>query len=85
MGLQKFLAIYVIENNGERLMIDVGEALKELIGLKDNEEKKVELLLKEILEEHRGKVESMEFDKDKNQDFNEELALKNEEKGDDNE
>ena len=28
MGLQKFLAIYVIENNGERLMIDVGEALK---------------------------------------------------------
>ncbi len=28
MGLQKFMAIYVIENNGERLMIDVGEHLK---------------------------------------------------------
>jgi len=28
MGLPKFLSIYVIENNGMRLMIEVGEALK---------------------------------------------------------
>ncbi|MFX1499168.1 MAG: MBL fold metallo-hydrolase [Promethearchaeota archaeon] len=28
MGMQKFLSIYIIENNGMRLMIDVGEALK---------------------------------------------------------
>lgn len=28
MGLQKFLSIYIIENNGMRLMIDVGETLK---------------------------------------------------------
>jgi glyoxylase-like metal-dependent hydrolase (beta-lactamase superfamily II) len=28
MGMPKFLSIYVIENNGERLMIDTGEALK---------------------------------------------------------
>jgi glyoxylase-like metal-dependent hydrolase (beta-lactamase superfamily II) len=28
MGLPKFLSIYIIENNGMRLMIDVGEALK---------------------------------------------------------
>lgn len=28
MGMQKFLSIYVIENNGMRLMIDVGETLK---------------------------------------------------------
>jgi glyoxylase-like metal-dependent hydrolase (beta-lactamase superfamily II) len=28
MGLPKFLSIYVIENNGMRLMIDVGETLK---------------------------------------------------------
>ena len=28
MGMQKFLSIYIIEHNGIRLMIDVGEALK---------------------------------------------------------
>ena len=28
MGLPKFLSIYIIENNGMRLMIDVGETLK---------------------------------------------------------
>jgi glyoxylase-like metal-dependent hydrolase (beta-lactamase superfamily II) len=28
MGLPKFLSIYIIENNGMRLMIDAGEALK---------------------------------------------------------
>jgi glyoxylase-like metal-dependent hydrolase (beta-lactamase superfamily II) len=28
MGIPNFLAIYAIENNGKRLMIDVGEASK---------------------------------------------------------
>ena len=28
MGLPKFLSIYIIENNGMRLMIDAGEAIK---------------------------------------------------------
>ena len=28
MGMQKFLSIYIIEHNGMRLMIDVGETLK---------------------------------------------------------
>ena len=28
MGMPKFLSIYIIENNGKRLMIDVGETLK---------------------------------------------------------
>jgi len=65
----------------EKYISHVGEALKELIGLKDDEEKKVEVLLKEILEKHRGKVESMEFDKEKNSDFDEELALNREEEG----
>jgi len=69
----------------EKYIPHVGEALKELVGLKDDEEKKIELLLKEILEEHRGKVESMGFDKEKNKDFDEELALKHEKEGDDNE
>ena len=65
----------------EKYISHVGEALKELIGLRDDEEKKVEVLLKEILEKHRGKVESMEFDKEKNSDFDEELALNREEEG----
>jgi len=69
----------------EKYISHVGEALKELVGLKEDEEKKVEVLLREILEEHRGKVESMKFDKDKNQDFDEELALKHEKEGDGNE
>jgi len=68
----------------EKYISHVGEALKELIGLKDDEEKKVEVLLKEILERHRGRVDSMEFDKDKNPDYDEELALKHEEEGEDN-
>lgn len=37
LGLRKFLAIYVIENNGERLMIDVGEALKARKVVKKNQ------------------------------------------------
>ena len=28
MNLQKFLSVYIIESNGERLMIEVGEAIK---------------------------------------------------------
>lgn len=28
MGMQKFLSIYIIEHNGKRLMIDVGETIK---------------------------------------------------------
>jgi len=69
----------------EKYISHVGEALKELIGLKDDEEKRVEVLLKEILEKHRGKVESMEFDREKNLDYDEELVLKHEEDGEDNE
>ena len=49
----------------------VGEALKELIGLKDAEEKKVEKLLGEILEKKRGKLEQIEA---KNLEYDEEFA-----------
>ena len=49
----------------------VGEALKDLIGLKENEEKKVEKLLAEILEKTRGKLEQVEAE---NPEFDEEFA-----------
>ena len=49
----------------------VGEALKELIGLTDNEEKEVEKLLAEILEKKRGKLEKAEME---NLEYDEEYA-----------
>lgn len=49
----------------------VGEALKELLGLKENDEKKVEELLAEILEKQRGKLEKIE---DENIEYDEEFA-----------
>jgi DNA topoisomerase-6 subunit B len=69
----------------EKYISHVGEALKDLIGFNEDEEKKIEKILKEVLEKKRGKIDEMEFDKTKNQDFDEELALKKEnyeEKGD---
>jgi len=49
----------------------VGEALKELLKLKDADEKKVEELLAEILEKQRGKMEEIE---DSNEEYDEEFA-----------
>ncbi|MBW2977016.1 DNA topoisomerase VI subunit B [Candidatus Woesearchaeota archaeon] len=49
----------------------LGEALKELIGLKEEEEKKVEQLLLEILEKKRGKLEQVEAE---NLEYDEEFA-----------
>jgi len=49
----------------------VGEALKELIGLKDAEEKKIEKLLGEILEQKRGELEKVEME---NLEYDEEFA-----------
>ncbi len=49
----------------------VGEALKELLKLKDSDEKKVEELLGEILESQRGKMEEIEDD---NEEYDEEFA-----------
>jgi len=49
----------------------VGEALKELLKLKDNEEKNIEKLLKVILEKKRGKLEQIEA---KNLEYDEEFA-----------
>jgi len=49
----------------------VGEALKELLNLKENDEKKVEKLLAEILEKKRGEIEEIEA---KNLEYDEEFA-----------
>lgn len=49
----------------------VGEALKELIDLKDSEEKNVEKLLGEILEHKRGELEKVEIN---NPEYDEEFA-----------
>ena len=49
----------------------VAEALKELVGLKDSDEKKVEEYLTLILEKHRGKLENPEVI---NEEYDEELA-----------
>ena len=49
----------------------VAEALKELVGFKDSDEKKVEEYLTLILEKHRGKLENLEVI---NEEYDEELA-----------
>ncbi|MBW2971331.1 DNA topoisomerase VI subunit B [Candidatus Woesearchaeota archaeon] len=58
----------------EKYIPHVGGALKELVGLTELQEREVEQLLKQILEKDRGKLKSMEFDKDKNIDYDEEFA-----------
>ena len=50
----------------------VATALKEIIGISDKEKQEVEILLKEILEKKRGKLEEIET---KNLEFDEEFAL----------
>ncbi len=56
----------------EKYIPHVSEALKELLHLKDDEKRKVEAYLKEILEKHRGELE--EVGKIDNPEYDEELA-----------
>jgi DNA topoisomerase-6 subunit B len=58
----------------EKYIPHIGEALKEVLKLKDAEVKKVEQALKESLEKHRGELEDVEFDPSKNEEYDEELA-----------
>jgi|TARA_Y100000310_G_scaffold186388_1_gene186527 DNA topoisomerase-6 subunit B len=60
----------------------VGEALKELLKLKESDEKKVEELLAQILEKKRGKLENIEA---KNLEYDEEFAKIGEEDEEDKE
>lgn len=58
----------------EMFIPHVSEALIELIELKKSETGRIKTLLKEILEKKRGKLEDMDFDPDKNVEYDEELA-----------
>ncbi|MBW3004474.1 DNA topoisomerase VI subunit B [Candidatus Woesearchaeota archaeon] len=55
----------------EKYIPHVAEALKELLSLKQADEAKVEQLLKELLEKHRGKLEKVEME---NTEYDEEFA-----------
>jgi DNA topoisomerase-6 subunit B len=81
------LAIYVrkkrhiVAETAKRSYIEtyiphIGEALKEIIGFKESDQKKVEKFLKQILERKRGKLEEIEIG---SEEFDEELALEKEE------
>jgi len=58
----------------EKYIPHVGDALKELLDLKEVEKMKVEELLAGILEHKRGKLDKMEFDPTKNVDYDENFA-----------
>ncbi|MBR9690669.1 DNA topoisomerase VI subunit B [Candidatus Woesearchaeota archaeon] len=58
----------------EKYIPHVGMALKDLLGLSNDEERRVEENLKNMLESSRGKLEDMEFDASKNVEYDEEFA-----------
>ncbi|MAE12951.1 DNA topoisomerase VI subunit B [Candidatus Woesearchaeota archaeon] len=58
----------------EKYIPHVAEALQELLEYSDNEKKATEKLLVELLEKHRGELEDISFDEEKNKDYDEEFA-----------
>lgn len=52
----------------------VSAALKEILGFSPADEEKSKMLLKQVLEKQRGKLESTKFDPTKNTDYDEEFA-----------
>jgi len=73
---------HIVAESAKRSYIEtyiphVGEALKEIIDLKEIDEKKLEKLLKEILEKSRGKIEEIKVG---TEEFDKELALEKENK-----
>lgn len=58
----------------EKYIPHVAEALKDILGLKEIDQKKLEEELEKLLEQTRGKLDDMEFDEDKNAEYDEELA-----------
>ncbi len=58
----------------ETFIPHVSDALKTLLGFKDDEKEKVEKYLREILEKHRGQLEDIDFDPTKNLEYDEEMA-----------
>lgn len=62
----------------KRYIPHIATALKDLINLRENQEKRVSEFLEEILEKHRGKIEKIVMD---NPDYDEEFAKIGEEDG----
>ncbi len=58
----------------EKYIPHVGQALQEMLKLSDIEEKRVEGNLKELLEKSRGKLDDVDFDPDKNEEYDENFA-----------
>ncbi len=58
----------------EKYIPHVSEALQNILGFTDNEKDRTTTMLKGMLEQHRGKVESMDFDPKKNVDYDETFA-----------
>ncbi|MBI5392502.1 DNA topoisomerase VI subunit B [Candidatus Woesearchaeota archaeon] len=59
----------------EKYIPHVSEALKELLQLNDEQKEKLEVELKELLEKTRGKLDDVEFDPAKNEEYDENFAV----------
>jgi len=60
----------------EKYIPHIAIGLKELLGLKEVDVKKIEDSLNEYLEHKRGQLDDLEFDEDANKDYDENLAKK---------
>jgi DNA topoisomerase VI subunit B len=60
----------------EKYIPHVSNALREIIGLAQSDEDKLNIILKELLEKTRGTVEDVDFDPEKNLEFDETLATR---------
>ncbi|MBU0666089.1 MAG: DNA topoisomerase VI subunit B [Nanoarchaeota archaeon] len=58
----------------EKYIPAVAEALKEILNFSDIEEQNVIELLEEMLEQQRGAIDKMEFDENKNQEYDKDFA-----------
>ncbi len=58
----------------EKYIPHVSEALKEIMGFPETEKARIEEMLKEMLEKKRGKLENLEFDPERNEEYDEGLA-----------
>ncbi len=58
----------------ELYMPHISEAIKDILKLTDVQKKELEVQLSALLEKTRGKLEDMDFDPDKNEEYDEDLA-----------
>ena len=58
----------------EKYIPHVSQALDELIGLSDYKQDEVKMILKSLLESSRGKLDKMEFDASKNEEYDADFA-----------